>query len=156
MFEYTSKFSNVMGAICLVMLLIFVISMIVYLCLEKNYYFTPNKVKYFAGWITVLSLIMFFVFGLSYDLFGGNKDVNLKELDSVIHVDNNKVTIDKLPSQYSYKEINYDDKFSKDSTNIFKFETVDFYETSYLIGEDGTKIKLNVDDTKYLKEKGAK
>lgn len=156
MFEYTSKFSNVMGAICLVMLLIFVISMIVYLCLEKIYYFTPNKVKYFAGWITVLSLIMFFVFGLSYDLFGGNKDVNLKELDSVIHVDNNKVTIDKLPSQYSYKEINYDDRFSKDSTNIFKFETVDFYETSYLIGEDGTKIKLNVDETKYLKEKGAK
>ena len=80
----------------------------------------------------------------------------LSEISNIITVQNNKVTIDKLPSQYSYKEINYDDKFLKDSTNIFKFETVDFYETSYLIGEDGTKITLNVDDTKYLKEKGAK
>ena len=38
--------------------------------------------------------------------------------------------------------------------NIFKFETDDYYEASYLVAEDGGKIKLSEEDTKFLKEKG--
>ena len=40
--------------------------------------------------------------------------------------------------------------------NIFKFETDDYYEASYLVAEDGGKIKLSEEDTKLLKEKGSK
>lgn len=38
--------------------------------------------------------------------------------------------------------------------NIFKFETDDYYEVSYLVAEDGGKIKLSEEDVKFLKERG--
>lgn len=82
--------------------------------------------------------------------------VNMNQLDSQIHVDGAKITIDPLPEGYEY---NFFSKFytpSAKKSNIFRFEQDEFYGTTRLIAENGSEFKLSDDDTKFLKERGAK
>ena len=82
--------------------------------------------------------------------------VNMNQLDSQIHVDGAKITIDPLPEGYEY---NFFSKFytpSEKKSNIFRFEQDEFYGTTRLIAENGSEFKLSDDDTKFLKERGAK
>lgn len=87
------------------------------------------------------------------------KQTSLSTISDKIKVDGDKVIIDVLdPNKDNGKYY-----FVKSSTgkepksyekNIFKFETDDYYEVSYLVAEDGGKIKLSEEDTKFLKERG--
>lgn len=89
------------------------------------------------------------------------KQTSLSVVSDKIKVDGDKVIIDVLdPNKNNGKYY-----FVKSSTgkepkfyekNIFKFETDDYYEASYLVAEDGGKIKLSEEDTNFLKEKGLK
>ena len=82
--------------------------------------------------------------------------VNMNQLDSQIHVDGAKITIDPLPEGYEY---NFFSKFytpSEKKSNIFRFEQDEFYGTTRLIAENGSEFKLSDEDTKFLKERGAK
>lgn len=82
--------------------------------------------------------------------------VNMNQLDSQIHVDGAKITIDPLPEGYGY---NFFSKFytpSATKSNIFRFEQDEFYGTTRLIAENGSEFKLSDEDTKFLKERGAK
>lgn len=66
----------------------------------------------------------------------------LSEISNVITVQNNKVTIDKLPDS--------------NKKQVFKYEEDATFNSSYLVMESGKKYKLNEEDTKFLKEKGVK
>lgn len=92
-------------------------------------------------------------------LFGGNfaiDNVNMKDIkDLNIQVDSNKIVIDKLPNRYSYEKPDDGKELKANVKQQFKYEVNEF-NSSYLISEDGGKIKLNEEDTKFLKERGVK
>lgn len=79
----------------------------------------------------------------------------LSEISNIITVQNNKVTIDKLPENYRFKkldEINV--TLNSNEQHIFEFSHSDFYNEDRLIDRNGHLIKLNEEDTKFLKERG--
>lgn len=81
----------------------------------------------------------------------------LSEISNVITVQGNKVTIDKLPENYKFKkldEINV--TLNANEQHIFEFSHSDFYNEDRLIDRNGHLIKLNEEDTKFLKERGVK
>ena len=90
-----------------------------------------------------------------------NKQIPLSIVSNKIKVDGDKVIIealdtDKNNNKYHFSRSTsgkYPQSYEK---NIFKFETDKYYEASYLVAEDGGKIKLSEEDTKFLKERGAK
>ena len=90
-------------------------------------------------------------------LFGGNfaiDNVNMKDIkDLNIQVDSNKVVIEKLPNRYSYEKLDDGKELKANVKQQFKYEVNEF-NSSYLVSEDGGKIKLNEEDTKFLKERG--
>jgi hypothetical protein len=94
-----------------------------------------------------------------FALFGGNfaiDNVNMKDIkDLNIQVDSNKVVIEKLPNRYSYEKLDDGKELKANVKQQFKYEVNEF-NSSYLVSEDGGKIKLNEEDTKFLKEKGVK
>jgi len=94
-----------------------------------------------------------------FALFGGNfaiDNVNMKDIkDLNIQVESNKVVIEKLPNRYSYEKLDDGKELKANVKQQFKYEVTEF-NTSYLVSEDGGKIKLNEEDTKFLKEKGVK
>lgn len=94
-----------------------------------------------------------------FALFGGNfaiDNVNMKDIkDLNIQVDSNKVVIEKLSNRYSYEKLDDGKELKANVKQQFKYEVNEF-NSSYLISEDGGKIKLNEEDTKFLKEKGVK
>lgn len=77
-----------------------------------------------------------------------------------IQVDGNKVIIDNLEDKYYYKDKLLNAKENEKTEvehitrRVFKYD--DFYDTKKLIDEDGNEFKLNEEDTKFLKERGAK
>lgn len=89
------------------------------------------------------------------------KQTSLSTISDKIKVEVDKVIIepldtDKNNNKYHFSRSTsgkYPQSYEK---NIFKFETDDYYEVSYLVAEDGGKIKLSEEDTKFLKERGAK
>jgi hypothetical protein len=81
----------------------------------------------------------------------------LLEISNVITVQNNKITIDKLPENYKFKkldEINV--TLNANEQHIFEFSHSDFYNEDRLIDRNGHLIKLSDEDTKFLKERGVK
>lgn len=89
------------------------------------------------------------------------KQTSLSTISDKIKVEVDKVIIepldtDKNNNKYHFSRSTsgkYPQSYEK---NIFKFETDDYYEASYLVAEDGGKIKLSEEDTKFLKERGVK
>lgn len=68
--------------------------------------------------------------------------------------------IDNLEDKYYYKDkllyAKENEKIEVEhiTRRVFKYD--DFYDTKKLIDEDGNEFKLNEEDTKFLKERGAK
>lgn len=90
-----------------------------------------------------------------------NKHIPLSTVSDKIKVDGDKVVIDVLDidkdnSKYHFTSSSTGKYPQSNAKNIFKFEKDDYYEASYLVAEDGGKIKLSEEDTKCLKEKGVK
>ena len=89
-------------------------------------------------------------------LAGGHetyKETNLSSVQADIQVEGDKVVIDKLPDKYYYEDNEDSGKYHV-SRRVFKFDG--FYDTKKLIDENGVELKLNEDDVKFLKERGAK
>lgn len=89
------------------------------------------------------------------------KQTSLSTISDKIKVEGDKVIIDVLDpnkdnSKYYFVKSSTGKEPKSYEKNIFKFETDDYYEASYLVAEDGGKIKLNEEDTKFLKEKEVK
>lgn len=124
---------------------------------------SDSSLKYFISFcIAVLLRIicsLVTIAAIIFVLFGGNfaiDDVNMKDVKGLnIQLDSNKVVIDKLPERYSYEKLDNGNKLKSNMKQQFKYEVNEF-NSSYLVSEDGGKIKLSEDDIKFLKEKGVK
>lgn len=123
-----------------------------------------SSLKYFISFcIAVLLRIicsLVTIAAIIFALFGGNfaiDNVNMKDVKGLnIQVDSNKVVINKLPNRYSYQNLDNGNKLKANIKQQFKYEVNEEFNTSYLVSEDGGKIKLNEEDTKFLKERGVK
>lgn len=87
------------------------------------------------------------------------KQTSLSVVSDKIKVEVDKVIIEPLDTDKDNNKYHFSRSTSGKhpqsyEKNIFKFETDDYYEVSYLVAEDGGKIKLSEEDTKLLKEKG--
>ena len=80
----------------------------------------------------------------------------LSNIESSISVEDSRVIIDELPSNYNYKKLDDDKSPDSDKKQVFKYEEDAIFNSSYLVMESGKKYKLNEEDTKFLKEKGVK
>lgn len=80
----------------------------------------------------------------------------LSNIESNISVEDSRVIIDELPSNYNYKKLDDDKSPDSDKKQVFKYEEDATFNSSYLVTESGKKYKLNEEDTKFLKERGVK
>lgn len=76
--------------------------------------------------------------------------VPLSTVDNKIHVDGNKVTIEPLDGKYSTTRT-FDGQ--RTEQKIYEFKYDEFYKQGWLIDSGGREIKLDKDDTEYLKNK---
>lgn len=115
--------------------------------------------------LSILWGIIMFVFLTAFFIQlsrGQYQDARLKQIDSIIQVEGNKVMINKLPENYYYKDlkgnrIGYDeDILNGKEKQVLVFEEDKTYNVSYLIDKYGRKYELSDVDTKYLKERGVK
>lgn len=115
--------------------------------------------------LSILWGIIMFVFLTAFFIqlgCGQYQDARLKQIDSIIQVEGNKVMINKLPENYYYKDlkgnrIGYDeDILNGKEKQVLVFEEDNTYNVSYLIDKYGRKYELSDVDTKYLKERGVK
>lgn len=115
--------------------------------------------------LSILWGIIIFVFLTAFFIQLGRgqyQDARLKQIDSIIQVEGNKVMINKLSENYYYKDlkdnrIGYDeDILNGKEKQVLVFEEDKTYNVSYLIDKYGRKYELNEEDTKFLKERGVK
>ena len=143
-----------------------IIAMIIFVVITSvmndNVKYNSSMIYFIIFCIAVLLRIicsLVTIAAIIFVLFGGNfaiDNVNMKDIkDLNIQVDSNKVVIDKLPNRYSYEKLDDGKELKANVKQQFKYEVNEF-NSSYLISEDGGKIKLNEEDTKFLKERGAK
>ena len=81
--------------------------------------------------------------------------VTIKEVKELIHIDDNKLTIDPLTNKdttLKYKNPNYDNN----KKQIFKIEKDEFYENYKLIDQNNSEIKISKEEYEELIKKGDK
>lgn len=143
-----------------------IIAMIIFVVITSvmndNVKYNSSMIYFIIFCIAVLLRIicsLVTIAAIIFALFGGNfaiDNVNMKDIkDLNIQVDSNKVVIDKLPNRYSYEKLDDGKELKANVKQQFKYEVNEF-NSSYLVSEDGGKIKLNEEDTKILKERGVK
>jgi len=170
MITYMDLFSNILYYTMIILLPLSIIVMglmfiwlcdfgdrgIIYRIMNK----IDNHIRLSTLWgiITMVFLTAFFI-----QLGRGQyQDARLKQIDSIIQVEGNKVMINKLPENYYYKDlkgnrIGYDeDILNGKEKQVLVFEEDKTYDVSYLIDKNGRKYELSEDDTKFLKERGVK
>ena len=72
------------------------------------------------------------------------------------NMEDSKVTIDKLPGNYTYKKLDDDKKPESNKKQVFKYEEDATFNSSFLVMESGKKYKLSEEDIKFLKERGVR
>lgn len=106
--------------------------------------------------IIIIGIVGIWGIGNIIGLAGGHetyKETKLSSVQADIQVEGDKVVIDKLPDKYYYQDNEDSGKYHV-SRRVFKFNG--FYDTKKLIDENGVELKLNEDDVKFLKERGAR
>ena len=78
----------------------------------------------------------------------------LRDIEQSIVVEDSRVIIDKLPSNYNYKKLDDDKSPDSNKKQVFKYEEDSTFNSSFLVTESGKKYKLSEEDTKFLKERG--
>lgn len=81
--------------------------------------------------------------------------VTIKEVKELIHIDDNKLTIDPLTNKdttLKYKNPNYDNN----KKQIFKIEKDEFYENYKLIDQNNSEIKISKEEYEELIKEGDK
>lgn len=102
--------------------------------------------------------IFFMLLGLPLAMLHDAIDFSkpLRDIEQSIVVEDSRVIIDELPSNYNYKKLDDDKSPDSNKKQVFKYEEDATFNSSYLVTESGKKYKLNEEDTKFLKEKGVK
>lgn len=114
-----------------------------------------NNIK-FTQLILIMSIITGIILTLGYNNYPKENYTNLKltelnEIQNLIHVKDDKLTIDNLPEYYKYTN----DKYDKNTTQIFKIEHDTFFNTYKLIHKDNKITEITKEEYEELK-KGTK
>lgn len=80
----------------------------------------------------------------------------LREVGDYITVDSSKVTINELPHNYGYQELDNGKKLKSSEKQVFHYEENPNFDATYLVTEDGSRFKLSDEEKEYLKERGAR
>ena len=80
------------------------------------------------------------------------KLTELNEIQNLIHVQDNKLTIDNLPEYYKYTN----DKYDKNTTQTFKIEHDKFFNTYKLVHKDNKITEITKEEYEELTKKGDK
>lgn len=80
------------------------------------------------------------------------KLTQLNEIQNLIHVKDNKLTIDKLPEYYKYTN----DKYNKNETQVFKIEHDEFFNTYKLVDKNNNITKITNEEYEKLTKDGNK
>lgn len=104
--------------------------------------------------IGIFFMLLGLPFAMRHDAIDFSKP--LSNIESSISVEDSRVIIDKLPSNYNYKKLDDDKSPDSNKKQVFKYEEDATFNSSYLVMESGKKYKLSEEDTKFLKEKGVK
>ena len=70
----------------------------------------------------------------------------LREVGDYITVDSSKVTINELPHNYGYPELDNGKKLKSSEKQVFHYEENSNFDSSYLVTEDGSRFKLSDED----------
>lgn len=81
-----------------------------------------------------------------------NKTVPFETIQQYIHVEKDKIIIDKLHDEYKFEKIDNIQPNSKE-TNIFTFVEDSTYNKHYLVNYKGEKYILNEHDAQFIKNK---
>ena len=153
MFEYNSRLVDICWNITTILTIVVTITFFV-----TVYASGKPHLRQLTSICDTITMLCFLIVTIPAGIATLNRipTVNMSQLDSQIHVNGAKITIDPLPEGYEY---NFFSKFytpSAKKSNIFRFEQDEFYGTTRLIAENGSEFKLSDDDTKFLKERGVK
>lgn len=153
MFEYNSRLVDTLWNITTVLAIVVAITFFV-----TVYASGKPHLRQLSSICNIINLICFLIAPIPAGIATLNRIpiVNMNQLDSQIHVDGAKITIDPLPEGYEYSFFSKFYTPSAKKSNIFRFEQDEFYGTTRLIAENGSEFKLSDEDIKFLKERGAK
>lgn len=153
MFEYNNKIADIAWDINFILAVVAAVALGVSICTARKAQL--KRLGTISDKIVLICMLIAMVL-VSIATLNWTPKVDINRLDSQIHVDGAKITIDPLPEGYSYK---FFSKFyvpNSSEVNIFKFKQDEFYESAQLVAENGSELKLSKDEIKFLKERGAK
>lgn len=110
---------------------------------------------------TELILMMLVVTGIiltvGYNHYPKEHCTNLKltqlnEIQNLIHVKDDKLTIDKLPENYKYTN----DKYNKNESQVFKIEHDEFFNTYKLVDKNNNITEITNEEYEKLTKDGNK
>ena len=153
MFEYNNKIADIAWDITFVLAIIATITLCMGIYAKHNRHL--KRLEIISDNIILICMLIATVL-VNIATLNWTPKVDINRLDSHIHVDDAKITIDPLPEGYSYKFFSNLYVPNVSEVNIFKFEQDEFYESAHLVAENGSKLKLSKDEIKFLKERGAK
>lgn len=112
---------------------------------------SPNLVHKFlpTGILFMLMAGGGYVYTTTVGKVSSAERVPLSTVDNKIHVDGNKVTIDPLDGKYSTTRTFDGERHEQ----IYEFKYDEFYNQGWLIDASGHEIKLEKEDTEYLRSK---
>lgn len=113
-----------------------------------------NNIK-FTQLILMMSIITGIILTLGYNNYPKENYTNLKltelnEIQNLIHVKDDKLTIDNLPEYYKYTN----DKYDKNTTQTFKIEHDTFFNTYKLVHKDNKITEISKEEYEELIKKG--
>lgn len=105
--------------------------------------------------IPMMLIITGIILTLGYNNYPKENYTNLKltelnEIQNLIHVKDDKLTIDNLPEYYKYTN----DKYDKNTTQTFKIEHDTFFNTYKLVHKDNKITEITKEEYEELTKKG--
>ena len=111
----------------------------------------------FTEMIPMFAIITGIILIVGYSNYPKEHYTNLKltelnEIQNLIHVKDDKLTIDKLPEYYKYTN----DKYDKNTTQTFKIEHDIFFDSYKLIHKDNKITEISKEEYEKLIKEGSK
>lgn len=145
--------TNLTNTITLYIGILCIIIALTIITVTKDFIFTDIPVICFV--ITLIIGVICLAFSTKNEteqIIKTNKTAPFETIQQYIHVEKDKIIIDKLPDEYKFKKIDNIQPNSKE-TNIFTFVEDSTYNKYYLVNYKGEKYILNEHDAQFIKNK---
>lgn len=145
--------TNLTNTITLYIGILCIIIALTIITVTKDFIFTDIPVICFV--ITLIIGVICLAFSTKNEteqIIKTNKTAPFETIQQYIHVEKDKIIIDKLPDEYKFKKIDNIQPSNKE-TNIFTFIEDSTYNKHYLVNYKGEKYILNEHDAQFIKTK---